>query len=161
MLMPRPKKLRNISEPPKFQKFKPAGIRSLQLKKIKLSVDEYEAVRLADYLGLDHLEASKKMQISRPTFSRLIEKARKKISIAIIEGKELIISGGNFQFEHFLLSCNQCSKTFRHCELKDQSILKCPYCQSTDIQDLNFRYHGKHSQGCRNRSQNKSCHHNT
>jgi len=49
------------------------------LDQVVLSLDEYEALRLAYYMNLEHLQASKEMGISRPTFTRLIEKARQKM----------------------------------------------------------------------------------
>ena len=76
--MSRPEKFRIIKRPPVFNRFKPVGIQMKQLEQIFLSIAEYEAIRLTDYEGMDHSKAAKLMKISRPTFTRLIEKARKK-----------------------------------------------------------------------------------
>ncbi len=65
------------------------------LKEVILGKDELEAVRLADHKGLDQKSAAKKMDISQPTFHRLVTAARKKIAEALIEGKALRIDGGN------------------------------------------------------------------
>lgn len=75
--MPRPISNRIVHEPPLFTEFKPIGIPVRSLEQVKLSLDEYEAIRLADRIGLSHEEAAEEMGISRSTFSRLIEKSRK------------------------------------------------------------------------------------
>ena len=93
----RPRKKRVIDNLPPYVKFKPAGVQSRELEEIILLIDEYEAVRLADYEKMKHEEAALLMEISRQTFSRLIDSARKKIAKMIIEGKSLSIEGGNFQ----------------------------------------------------------------
>ena len=95
-----PYRKRFVQRPPFFQNFKPSGIPRKMLKKVELTLDEYEAIRLADYLQIEHLEASEKMKISRPTFTRLIEKARQKIATVIIDGNELVIGGGNVNLKN-------------------------------------------------------------
>ena len=89
---------RRVHSPPKFLNFKPSGIPRKLIKSVVLTIDEYEAIRLADHLGKEHLEASEMMHISRPTFTRLIERARQKTAHAIVEGMELVIEGGNVDF---------------------------------------------------------------
>ena len=93
--MSRPRKDRIVAQPPLFRSFKPAGKQRRKLAQVILSLDEYEAIRLADYEGLEHIKASAEMEISRSTFTRLVEKARHKITQFLIEGKELSITGGN------------------------------------------------------------------
>ena len=85
--MPRPKNNRIVQEPPLFNEFKPTGVKGSMLEEVNLSLDEFEAFRLADKLGLSHEEASEEMEISRSTFTRLIEQARKKVSELIIDGE--------------------------------------------------------------------------
>lgn len=97
--MPRPSKPRVIGARPEIASFKPRGIAARKLKAVNLTLDEFEAIRLADYQGLSHEDAAVLMNISRPTFSRLVEKARIKVASFIIEGSELNISGGNVQFK--------------------------------------------------------------
>lgn len=70
--MPRPEKDRIIFKPPLFTEFKPIGISVRSLSQTLLSLDEYEAFRLADHIGLSQIEAAEEMGISRPTFTRLI-----------------------------------------------------------------------------------------
>jgi predicted DNA-binding protein (UPF0251 family) len=72
--------------------FKPCGIKRNELEKVILLEDEMEALRLADYEGLYQQECADKMGISRTTFSRLIESARKKIADALINTKALRIN---------------------------------------------------------------------
>ena len=59
-----------------------------------MALDEVEALRLADLQGLYQEQAAVQMQISRPTFARIIEAARRKVAEALIHGKALRIEGG-------------------------------------------------------------------
>lgn len=95
--MPRPRKLRRIRAMPGFDLFKPAGVRASDLKQTVISVDEYEAVKLKDFEGIEQTKAAKKMNISQSTFNRLLASARKKISDAIVNGKAIKIEGGDFK----------------------------------------------------------------
>ncbi|RLJ00963.1 MAG: hypothetical protein DRP06_00605 [Candidatus Aenigmatarchaeota archaeon] len=94
--MPRPRNRRRISSKPGVTYFKPAGVRMMDLEEITLNIDEWEAVRLTDFLELEQIESSKKMGISQPTFHRLLKSARKKLTEAIIEGKAIRVEGGEF-----------------------------------------------------------------
>ena len=96
--MPRPRRCRRIWHKPGVTYFKPAGVRMAQLEEVILTVDEYEAVRLKDLEDLDQEECAKKMNISQPTFHRLVSDARKKISDALINGKAIKVEGGNISF---------------------------------------------------------------
>jgi len=71
--------------------FKPCGIPRAELKSILLTKDEIEAIRLADFEGLYQEDAAREMEISRPTFSRILNSARKKIATALIQGKTIEI----------------------------------------------------------------------
>jgi predicted DNA-binding protein (UPF0251 family) len=95
--MPRPRLCRRVWLEPNTTYFKPAGIPVRKLEEVVLTVDEFEAIRLKDLEGLEQEEASKKMNISQPTFFRLLDSARKKISDAIINGKAIKIEGGNYK----------------------------------------------------------------
>jgi len=77
--------------------FKPRGIPMASLEEVILNVEEFEAVRLKDLEGLEQEECAKKMNISQPTFHRLILSARKKIAEAIVNGKAIKIEGGSFR----------------------------------------------------------------
>jgi len=95
--MPRPRIMRKVWLHPNVTYFKPAGIRMIHLEEIILTVDEFEAIRLKDYDGMDQTGAAKKMGISQPTFQRLIESARKNVADAIVNGKAIRIEGGNIR----------------------------------------------------------------
>jgi predicted DNA-binding protein (UPF0251 family) len=95
--MPRPRRWRRVWSKPNIDYFKPAGIRMVDLEESILTVDEFEAVRLKDLLDLDQEEAAKKMNISQPTFHRLVSSARKKIADAIVNGKAIKIEGGVYK----------------------------------------------------------------
>jgi uncharacterized protein len=62
-----------------------------ELEEVTLSMDEIEAVRLADYEGLYHQDAAEKMRISRQTFGRILDGARKKMAECLLKGKALKI----------------------------------------------------------------------
>jgi len=96
--MVRPRICRRIFFQPDVTYFKPAGIPMRALEEVSLTYEETEAIRLIDYEGERQEIASKKMKISQPTLSRLLESARKKISEAIIKGKAIRIEGGNYKF---------------------------------------------------------------
>jgi len=96
--MPRPRKCRRIWFEPTITYFKPAGVRMIDLEESVLTHDELEAVRLKDLEELDQKEVAKKMNISQPTFHRLVLSARKKIADALVNGKAIRIHGGNFEF---------------------------------------------------------------
>jgi len=79
---------------PSADYFKPRGVPLCDLQEVCLTLDEYEAVRLADLVGLYQEEAAKKMNVSRQTFGNIIDSAHKKIADAIINAKALKIKGG-------------------------------------------------------------------
>ena len=93
--MPRPRRLRRVGLKPSAVYFKPAGVRMTELQEIVLAVEELEAIRLKDVLGLDQESAAKKMQVSQPTFHRVLSEARKKLAQAIVKGKAIRIEGGS------------------------------------------------------------------
>ena len=140
--MPRPEKNRIVHEPPIFREFKPIGIAANFLDKTVLSLDEFEAFRLADYIGMSHEEAAEEMEISRSTFSRLIQKARKKIADFIIQGGILTIGGGSVHFRMNILQCRNCGHMF-NVNLDDE-FSECPECQSEKILNMAGSFgHGK------------------
>jgi uncharacterized protein len=89
--MSRPKKCRCINCSPNTSYFKPRGIPVFQLEEVSLSLDELEAIRLADYEGCYHEDAAARMKVSRATFGRILNGARKKVAEAIVDGKALRI----------------------------------------------------------------------
>ena len=95
--MARPQRCRRISSEPDVTYFKPKGIPLSELEEITLTLDEFEAVRLKDFLGVEQEEGARNMDISQPTFHRLILSARKKIADSLVNGKAIRIEGGNFK----------------------------------------------------------------
>ncbi len=132
--MSRPKKDRIVHQPPLYADFKPAGVPNSLLEEELLELDEFEALRLTDYLGMDHIEAAEEMEISRPTFTRLIESARKKVASFIIEGRHLQIEGGQIHFRGNIIKCMDCGHMIAIGFGK--KIAACPACGSVNLIDL-------------------------
>ncbi len=105
--MVRPKKERRIENIPESKFYKPAGIPNNRLERVSLTFEEVEAVRLKDVEGLNQQEAADKMEISRPTYQRILTEARKKIAEALIEGKSLKFEGGNYRLQP---RCRECGR---------------------------------------------------
>lgn len=94
--MPRPQKCRLVDNFPQITVFKPVSDSLSDLKTVILKFEELEALRLADYEGKKHEEAAYLMNVSRATFGRILEKARYIVTGALLNGKAIIISGGEF-----------------------------------------------------------------
>lgn len=89
--MPRPRCCRMISGQPACKMFKPMGVPGMGLEVVELSLEEYEAIRLADHEGLYQEQAAGRMGVSRQTFGRTIEAARRKVARALVLGLALAI----------------------------------------------------------------------
>jgi len=140
--MSRHKKDRIISNPPIYSGFKPLGVEGKHLAKIYMTIDEYEAIKLADYQGLNHEEAAIEMEISRSTFTRLIEKARNKIATMVVVGNKIMIEGGNIHFKKNIIKCNNCGHMFK-INIGD-AFDECPNCEARDLFNIAGSYgHGK------------------
>jgi uncharacterized protein len=112
-LLARPKQLRILAFSPPAHSFLPAAEEGYSAKEeiVILTMDEFEALRLADLECHSQEEAAKKMGISRQTFGRIIECARSKVARALVEGCKLEITGGSFIFgrgKH--LQCPRCRR---------------------------------------------------
>jgi predicted DNA-binding protein (UPF0251 family) len=122
-----------ITGVPGCRLFKPAGVPARELEEIVLLLDELEAMRLADFEGLYQEEAAERMHVSRPTFGRIVESARRKIARALLEGQAIRIEGGVVQMtEKRTFTCQGC----RH----DWEVpfgvgrpAECPGCKSRNI----------------------------
>ncbi|NTV01249.1 MAG: DUF134 domain-containing protein [Chlorobiaceae bacterium] len=95
----RPVNCRSVEGLPKVTCFLPEGIPPSRQQNVVLSVDEVEAIRLADKLGMYQAEAAEKMKVSRQTFGRIVQSARKKVAEALVDGKTICIEGGNIEHE--------------------------------------------------------------
>jgi predicted DNA-binding protein (UPF0251 family) len=91
----RPKKYRIVRVDPKISQFSPRG-RAGRPDEANLTMDEFEAIRLADFMGLGQIEAAQSMHISQQTFSRILRKARKTIAETLVKGKLIKIQGGYY-----------------------------------------------------------------
>ncbi len=149
--MPRPKNNRVVHEPPLFTEFKPIGIPVAELDQVLLSLDEFESLRLADYLGMSQEEAASEMEISRSTFSRLIEQARKKMASFIFQGKMLTINGGNVHFRFNIIRCKDCGYMFKI--NMNSPMTECPECHSENL--LNHAGGFGHGNCCKGRNYKK------
>jgi len=92
--MPRPPHCRRIEKTPAFTDFKPVGVPIGALETVVMTLDEFEALRLADFLGLYQEESAQRMGVSRPTFSRIVDSARRKVAQALVLGRRLRVEGG-------------------------------------------------------------------
>jgi uncharacterized protein len=131
---PRPTRLRRVSNPPVISGFKPYGgtAKGGQSGSVFLHLEEYEVIRLCDHENLNHHEAARVMDVSRPTLTRIYAKARAKIADALVAGKQIIIEGGKIYFDSEWYKCNGCSCLFNQPE---KSVIpdKCPLCGSGSI----------------------------
>jgi len=89
--VPRPKKYRCVRCRPDSTYFKPRAIPLTELEEVAVSMDEIEALRLADYEGLYHQDAAARMKISRQTFGRILNEARREVAECLLKGKALRI----------------------------------------------------------------------
>jgi len=87
--MTRPMRCRRVFFKPDVTLFKPAGIHLRDLETITLRSDELESIRLLELENLNQEEAASKMQVSQPTFNRIIKGTRKKIADALVNGKAI------------------------------------------------------------------------
>jgi len=92
--VPRPQCCRRVAGQPGASVFKPIGIPVRLLDEVVMTLDEFEAIRLADLEGLYQESAAAQMGVSRPTFSRIAAEAHRKVADAIVHGKALRIEGG-------------------------------------------------------------------
>jgi predicted DNA-binding protein (UPF0251 family) len=109
--MVRPKKNRIVRFDPKINYFKPRGIPVFDLDEVCLTVDEREAIRLADLLDMSHEDAGRQMGVSRATFGRIVQNARRIVADAIINGKAVRVEGGNFKLvsKSRIFRCRTCN----------------------------------------------------
>lgn len=109
--MPRPKRKRIVCSEPNYVSFRPDGI--YPSEKVILSVDEYEVIRLVDLEQRTHKEAALQMQVSRTTVTEIYKSARHKLSDSLINGKRLVIAGGDYQVCNGKAKCCSSSKCRR------------------------------------------------
>ena len=133
--MPRKKRQRRLLAPPAVKGFSVFGPKN-RAEQTVLFFEEYEAIKLLDYDSLTQEEAAVCMEVSRPTLTRIYESARNKVAQAMVEGKDLLIRGGNFQFDENWFRCNSCKAKFNNAHHGEN----CPVCSSNEIVSLNKFY---------------------
>jgi predicted DNA-binding protein (UPF0251 family) len=142
--MPRPKRSRRIHRPPLASGFSPYGLSSDSSGSITLLYEEYEALRLSDYEGIQQQDAADRMEVSRPTFSRIYDQARQKLGRALVEGLSIVIEGGNVSFHELWFKCKDCSTSF--CLPDNQKgVGDCPVCRSINVVDVSRRVQSPNS----------------
>ncbi len=120
--------------------YKPQGIRMAGLEKVIVGPDECEALRLADYEGMSHEEAGKQMGVSRQTFGRIIESARKKVADAIINAKAFSITKeGPIEMKFARYNCASCGYEWKGAM---EGRVICPSCS-----ELATKRRGRHGRG--------------
>lgn len=132
--MPRPKHCRKINYSPDFYIFKPAGITGKDLELVELHLDEFEALRLADFIGLYQDECAMTMGVSRQTFGNILTSAHRKVINALINGKKILIKGGHISItDERVFACINCNHKWQM-PFGTGRPNQCPKCLSSSIQ---------------------------
>lgn len=128
--MVRPRKERWVAYNSGVSYFKPRGIPMLELAEVRLTIDEREAIRLADLLGMSHEEAGRQMGVSRATFGRIIQRARNTIANALISGKAIKVEGGNYRIISGprIFKCTRCGHIWKETKGSGRPEA-CPECE--------------------------------
>ncbi len=131
--MARPRNCRRVGSMPGSNYFKPRGIPLSTLEEVVLSVDEFEAIRLADLEGLYQEQAAERMKVSRQTFGRIVETARRKVAEALVEGKALKIEGGEVEMASMRrFRCDGCKHSWE-IPYGTGKPGGCPACESGNV----------------------------
>jgi len=132
--MVRPQKSRRVAFNPEISYFKPRGIPMFDLEEVCLTVDQREAIRLSDLQGMSHEEAGRHMGVSRATFGRIIQQARKAVADALINGKAINVEGGNYKLIDTtrFFHCNNCDHEWEE-PLGTGRPPCCPECKEDDF----------------------------
>jgi predicted DNA-binding protein (UPF0251 family) len=133
--MPRPPKCRRVAYLPEITYFKPAGIPLRVLEEVRMSIEEAESLRLKDLEGLEQEQGAGKMNVSRPTFQRVLASARQKIADALINGKAIRIDGGNFEMTWQRFRCRDGHEWELEYPVNKPPEL-CPTCNSPGVQPV-------------------------
>lgn len=135
--MARPTKWRQIEQLPTVDNFIPSKPDATDFEENVLKLEELEAIRLKDLEGLEQEECAVKMQVSRPTFQRILLSAREKVADSLINGKAIRIEGGNFTRNICPVRCLECghewTESFENMERIGNGEYACPKCSSKEI----------------------------
>ncbi|NLK07939.1 MAG: DUF134 domain-containing protein [Firmicutes bacterium] len=143
--MARPLKPRRVEVMPEVSVFKPAGVPMRELDEVVLTVDEFEALRLKDLEALEQEDCALRMNISRPTFQRILTAGRTKVADALTNGKLLRVEGGSYRLAMRKFRCLGCNHEFDLPFGSGQRGLdaRCPECDTTGAQRVGERGRGK------------------
>jgi predicted DNA-binding protein (UPF0251 family) len=126
--LPRPFKTRTISFLPPAAYFNPGKTPERQTGEVRIALDEWEALRLSDYLGLEQQECAGYMGLSQSSFQRILASARTKLACAIVEGLTVSIQGGNCHVSG-RRRCRQCGHEWESPTAPEpEARLQCPSC---------------------------------
>jgi len=131
--MSRPVKCRRVCFLPGVTYFKPAGIPMRFLSEVCLSLEEAESIRLKELENLDQKQCAEHMNISRPTFQRVLASARKKVADALLNGKAIRIAGGNYGDVALHLICSDGHEWDVHWTSPADPVPLCPICKMPPI----------------------------
>lgn len=95
--MPRPMKWRKVCCLPERNRFGPLDANADEKNHVKMTVDEYETIRLIDLEGFTQEECAKQMNVARTTVQGIYIEARKKLAESLVNGKVLLIEGGEYR----------------------------------------------------------------
>ncbi|HVI39183.1 MAG TPA: DUF134 domain-containing protein, partial [Anaerovoracaceae bacterium] len=102
-----------------------------------LKLEELEAIRLKDLEGMEQEECAARMEVSRPTFQRILISAREKIADSLINGKSILIEGGNFTLNICPVKCSNCNnewmESYENLEAIKSGEYTCPSCGSHQV----------------------------
>ena len=129
--MSRPRMKSKVQIPPRIKGFLPLGYYGRTSEPVNLLLEEYETLRLLDYENLTQEEAANIMEISRPTLTRIYERARKKTATALTESRQLSIEGGTAVFSNHWYECKDCGSRFNR--ITSRETEKCLLCNSREI----------------------------
>lgn len=108
--MPRRRCCGIIDEVPSCRCFVPDPKNDTEM--IKLQFEELQALKLKDIGIMDQGECAKAMGLSRQTFQRILLSARQKIASALVEGRTILIEGGNFMLKNRVFECLGCGNVW-------------------------------------------------
>ena len=135
--MARPTKWRKIENIPAIAYFVPSEKEIAEVPENILKLEELEAIRLKDLEGLEQGECADKMEVSRPTFQRILLSAREKIADSLVNGKTIHIEGGNFTQNICPVRCLDCGKewleSIENLEAINGGGYVCPACGSKKV----------------------------
>lgn len=135
--MSRPTKWRKIEQIPAVSLFVPSETETGTVSENILKLEELEAIRLKDLEGLEQGECADRMEVSRPTFQRILLSAREKIADSLVNGKAIHIEGGNFTQNICPVRCMDCGtewrESFERLNSAGSGSYRCPECGSGNI----------------------------